>query len=187
VPDPVGSRQEQYATIEVADTGGSQIVVTWRGWSVDDATETEVISLEVTIGEAGGGTVDIGSHAVQVTHQTLLVEAVGGVSIQVTSHVIQVTHQALTVTSGAGTVNLDSHAVQVTHRALAVTGRPAGLIATAISSSQIDLSWDAYSGALGYDIERDSVIVAYNVGTNSYSDVDLDPSTQYTYRVRAVV
>jgi hypothetical protein len=65
----------------------------------------------------------------------------------------------------------------------ALTG-PTGLTATPITSSRIDLVWTATSGAIGYDVERNSVIVASPV-TKSYSDTGLTPATLYSYRVRS--
>ncbi|TLX69493.1 MAG: fibronectin type III domain-containing protein, partial [Thaumarchaeota archaeon] len=76
---------------------------------------------------------------------------------------------------------------------------PTGLIATAVSSSQINLSWNAPtnnggSPITGYMIERStdggttwSTIVP-NTGTTgtTYSDIGLSPSTAYTYRVSAI-
>jgi len=64
---------------------------------------------------------------------------------------------------------------------------PSGLSATAVSSSQINLDWtDNANNETGFKIERDSMPIA-TVGANvtSYSDTGLDPSTTYTYRVRA--
>jgi hypothetical protein len=66
----------------------------------------------------------------------------------------------------------------------ATTG-PTGLTATPVTSSRIDLAWTAVSGATGYDVERNSVIVA-SPATNAYSDTGLSPSTLYSYRVRSV-
>ncbi|HEU5488488.1 MAG TPA: fibronectin type III domain-containing protein [Candidatus Nitrosotalea sp.] len=76
---------------------------------------------------------------------------------------------------------------------------PTGLSATAVSSSEIDLSWtapsnDGGSAITGYDIERSTdsgstwnTLVA-NTGSSStaYSDTGLTPSTAYTYRVSAI-
>jgi len=61
---------------------------------------------------------------------------------------------------------------------------PTDLVATAVSPSEIDLTWRPVSSALGYDIERNGVIVATNVSVPSYADTGLLPSTTYTYRVR---
>jgi hypothetical protein len=65
------------------------------------------------------------------------------------------------------------------------TGAPTGLTATPITSSRIDLAWNAVSGAVTYDVERNGVIVA-SPATNAYSDTGLLPSTLYSYRVRSV-
>jgi hypothetical protein len=64
---------------------------------------------------------------------------------------------------------------------------PVNLIAVAISPNEIDLTWDAFVGAVAYDIERDGAIIAFDVPTNAYDDLGLSPNTLYTYRVRAVV
>jgi chitodextrinase len=66
---------------------------------------------------------------------------------------------------------------------------PAGLSATAVSQSQINLSWSAStdtggSGVAGYRIYRGSSQVGTSA-TTSYSDPSLAPWTSYTYRVAA--
>ncbi len=64
---------------------------------------------------------------------------------------------------------------------------PANIIATAISSSQINLSWTASTdnvGVTGYRIYRGGSQIATSA-TNSYSDTGLTPSTAYSYTVAA--
>ena len=64
---------------------------------------------------------------------------------------------------------------------------PTNLSATAVSSSAINLSWSASTdntGVTGYIIYRGGVQIATSV-TNSYSDVGLTASTNYTYTVSA--
>ena len=64
---------------------------------------------------------------------------------------------------------------------------PAGLAASAISSSQIDLSWNASIDDVGvtdYKIYRDGVQVGTPTGT-SFSDTGLSASTLYSYTVVA--
>lgn len=74
---------------------------------------------------------------------------------------------------------------------------PTGLVVTAVSSTQINLAWSApdYNGGaaiIGYKIERSinggifSVLIADAGITNTYSDTNTIPSTQYTYRVMAI-
>lgn len=61
---------------------------------------------------------------------------------------------------------------------------PTNLTATAVSATQVDLSWDAVSGATGYDVRRGGTIIATDVGVTNYSDTSPDGST--LYEVRAV-
>jgi|GEM_PF-4879532 len=64
---------------------------------------------------------------------------------------------------------------------------PAGLAATAVSSSQIDLSWTASTdnvAVTGYDVYRGSTLVG-SVAATSFSDTGLSPSTSYSYTVMA--
>lgn len=65
---------------------------------------------------------------------------------------------------------------------------PTNLTATAVSSSQIDLSWTASTdnvSVTGYRIYRDNTLVS-TVSTLSYSDIGLSPSTLYSYAVSAI-
>jgi fibronectin type 3 domain-containing protein len=65
---------------------------------------------------------------------------------------------------------------------------PTGFNATAASSSEINLSWDAVAGASGYILERKhgsdpySTIQA-NLTNNGFSDTGLAANTQYDYRL----
>lgn len=66
---------------------------------------------------------------------------------------------------------------------------PTNLVASAIDTDRIDLSWtassDPESGIAGYRIFRDGSQVGQTAQT-SFSDTGLSPATQYVYRVRAV-
>ncbi|MGE0354593.1 MAG: fibronectin type III domain-containing protein, partial [Gemmatimonadales bacterium] len=66
---------------------------------------------------------------------------------------------------------------------------PTGLSASPVSSSRIDLSWNAAgdpeSGVSRYRIYRDGLL-ADSSTTTSYADTGLTPSTTYTYTVSAV-
>lgn len=67
---------------------------------------------------------------------------------------------------------------------------PAGLAATSVTSSSVNLSWNAStdnaggSGIAGYDVYRNGTLVGSPAGT-SYSSTGLVASTAYNFRVRA--
>lgn len=65
---------------------------------------------------------------------------------------------------------------------------PTGLAASVVSPFQINLSWSASSdnvGVAGYGVFRNGVLVA-GLSVTTFEDTGLNPSTTYTYRVRAV-
>jgi chitodextrinase len=66
---------------------------------------------------------------------------------------------------------------------------PGGLVATAASTTQIDLLWspstDGETGVLEYVVYRDGFEVGRSAST-SYSDTGLTPSTVYQYRISAI-
>lgn len=67
---------------------------------------------------------------------------------------------------------------------------PTGLVASALNSSQIKLTWTASNGATGYQVQRspDGSSGWAQVGTStttSFTDTALLPSTTYFYRVLA--
>lgn len=64
---------------------------------------------------------------------------------------------------------------------------PTSLTATTISTTQINLAWQSSTdniGVSGYDVYRGSTKLT-TVMTTSYSDVNLSPSTAYSYSVKA--
>ena len=75
-----------------------------------------------------------------------------------------------------------------------VPSQVSGLVASAVSSSRVDLSWSAASdnvGVTGYEVERcqgagcSSFAAVTTVSTLSWSDTGRSPGTSYSYRVRA--
>ncbi len=84
----------------------------------------------------------------------------------------------------------------VTAPVSAVPAVPVGLTATAVSSSQVDLSWTAAANATGYNIYRANAayvatslankITATPITGTTYNDTGLTAGTTYFYRVAAV-
>lgn len=65
---------------------------------------------------------------------------------------------------------------------------PTNLVATAVSSSQINLTWTASTDNIavtGYKIYRDGVHIATSTVTN-YSNTSLSPDTTYVYTITAI-
>lgn len=64
---------------------------------------------------------------------------------------------------------------------------PSDLVASAVSESQIGLSWvDSSNIEQGFKVERDGIeIASLSANVVSYSDIELSPSTSYCYKVRA--
>jgi hypothetical protein len=71
-----------------------------------------------------------------------------------------------------------------------VPAAPAGVIATAITTTRVDLTWTAVGGASSYQIDRKAAGGSFaqigTSGTNSYSDTTAAANTAYLYQVRAV-
>jgi chitodextrinase len=90
----------------------------------------------------------------------------------------------------AGNVSGQSAAVSATTQAATDTQAPsvpAGVTATAVSSSQINLTWTASTdnvGVTGYKVFRNGSQIA-TVMTTSYSNTGLAESTFYSYTVSA--
>ena len=106
--------------------------------------------------------------------------AVSGTSIGVSPNVT--TTYTLTASNSAGTATAQAVVTNTTPPSV-----PTNLIATAISTSQINLAWSASTGNVsvaGYQVFRNGVQVGTPT-TNSYSDTGLTASTTYTYTVAA--
>ena len=93
----------------------------------------------------------------------------------------------------AGNNSAQTSAVSATTQAVTVTDTqpptvPTGLMATAVSSSQINLSWTASTdnvGVTGYKVFRGGTQLATITSGTSYQDTGLTASTTYSYTVSA--
>lgn len=96
----------------------------------------------------------------------------------------------MTVNDGRGGTAVSSITVQVNPAPDTTPPTiPSGLAVTAVSSSQINLTWNASSdpesGVANYKVYRNGVLIASPTAA-SYNDSGLSPSTAYTYTVSAV-
>lgn len=86
-----------------------------------------------------------------------------------------------------GTGGSDSSSATVSVSDFTAPSTPTGLDATAVSSSQINLSWTASTdnvAVTGYRVYRDGTQID-TVTATSYSDAGLSPLTAYSYSVQA--
>ena len=79
-------------------------------------------------------------------------------------------------TTDAGTITMQP--------LITLPSTPTGFAVNAASSSQINLSWNASTGATGYKIYKGGSLLK-SVTTTSTSDTGLSPSTNYCYSVAA--
>jgi DnaJ-class molecular chaperone len=108
----------------------------------------------------------------------------GSVSVSPTTS----TTYSITCTGSGGSVSQSASVTVTSTTNTTPPSVPAGLSATAVSSSQINLTWTASTDSAGtlsgYDIYRNGTKVGTSA-TNSYSDTGLAASTQYSYTVSA--
>ena len=98
-------------------------------------------------------------------------------------------NNVITVTAhdAAGNTGSDTLTVTYTSPDFQPPTIPSNLLSSAVSSTQINLTWTASTDDIGvarYTIYRDGVQVDTSP-SNSYSDTGLSPSTTYTYTVSA--
>jgi len=169
----ISSSQINLSWIAPSSNGGSAIT----GYKIERSTDsgTTWSAVQSNTGSTGTTYSDIGLSS--STTYTYRVSAINSVGTGSPSHTVSAT------TSTASTA----------------PGTPSSLTATAISSSQINLSWTAPSSnggsaITGYKIERStdggttwSVLVSNTGSTGTtYSDTGLAANTAYTYRVSAI-
>lgn len=191
-------------TVSAVDAAGNEGLQSSSASTTTDASaDTEVPSQVTGLSAIAGGTsqIDLTWNAatdnVGVDHYNILRDGVFLTSVTTTSYsdtgLTASTTYSYTVSAvdAAGNEGLQSSSASATTEALADTEAPSqvtGLSATAVGTSQIDLSWAAASDNVGvdhYNIYRDGVFLT-SVTTTSYSDTGLTASTSYSYAVSAV-
>lgn len=122
-------------------------------------------------------------------------QAAGGLNVTAPSsaNLCPPGHYMLFILDGNGVPSV-AKIVQITATSISPPLAPSNLSATAVSASQINLSWvDNSNNETGFKIERCvgsgctnfSQIAQPGAGVANYSDTGLASSTTYTYRIRA--
>lgn len=159
------------ATTDVAGSPLS-VTVTARNSSGTDASYTGTVQLTSSDTQAGlpasytFTAADAGSHTFTVTLRTA-----GAQSITAT----------------------DQNKATATDSGIVVSpAAPGSLTASAVTTSQINLSWASSTGATGYTVQRSTnngstwtSVITTAAGTTTYQDTGLTAGTTYEYRVQA--
>ena len=180
-------------TQTVPDTTPPTVTITTPTSAITFNTSTSPLNLGGTAADAVGVTQvswsnDRGGSGV----------ASGTTSWSVTGIALQSGNNVLTVTARDAANNTSIDTLTVTYTPPAPDTQaptaPAGLTATALTSTQINLSWTASTdnvAVTGYQIERcqgagcSNFTPLITVTTTSYSNTALTAGTAYSYRVRA--
>ena len=148
-------------------------------WNTDQSSNSEVVwGLTTGYGSASSSAGFVTSHSISLS----------GLATSTAYHyaVVSTNVFGATATSSDQTFTTASGAPDTT-----APTTPTGLTATAVSSSQINLSWTASTdngggdAVTGYQVFRDGTQVATS-STNSYSDTGLQNATLHSYWIAAV-
>jgi chitinase len=140
----------------------------------------------------GASTDNVGVTGYQVFRGTTLVTTVTGTSYTDTGLAASTTYSyTVKARDAAGNVSAASNAVSVTTSAASTDttppSTPTGLASSNVTSSSVTLAWTASTdnvGVTGYDVLRGGTVIGSST-TTSFTDGTVQPSTTYSYTVRA--
>lgn len=169
-------------SLSATAASSSQINLSWPAVTNTGATYA------VYYGTASGAT------------NTLLVTGIAATSYQATGLTASTTYYFIVRSISAGGTSSPSSQASATTPAVTVPvvpvppvtppaapTAPSGLVATAVSSTQINLSWSPSStSGVTYTVFSGSGAIATGLGSTTYSVTGLTPSTAYTFTVIAV-
>jgi hypothetical protein len=195
-------------TITATDTSGSATAGTSIGVAVSPAAASQFVisgqSSSATVGVAQGFAVTAkdpyGNVATGYTGTVHFASSDAAATLPANytftsndqgAHAFNVTF--MTAGSQSVTVSDASAGFSATKSAISVApAAPRSLLATVVSSSQINLTWGAAAGATGYTVQRSLnggstwiQLASLTVGATTYQDTGLSAGTTYSYRVIA--
>ena len=137
---------------------------------------------------------NVGVTGYNVFRGGVLVATLGAVTTYQNTGLAAFTTYTFTVQAfdAAGNLSVPSSSASATTQPVPDTtppSTPTGLSATAVSSSQINLSWNASTdnvGVTGYNVYRGGIQIATLGAVTAFQDSGLVASTTYTYSVRAL-
>ena len=185
------------APFDQANTGGVGDLNSNQAIQMPVLTTTTATSVSGTT--CGGCTVEVfvasqpvGSYGSGATYLASgVADSSGGVTVALpSSSTTRVVTATATDANGNSSEFAKNVAVPAGSTSVTAPAAPTGLTATAASSSEIDLSWAASSGATSYKVERSPdqatwTEIATGVTSTTFQNTGLAASTTYYYRVRA--
>jgi chitodextrinase len=156
-------------------------------------TATAVSSAQINLSWAAS-TDNVGVTGYRVYRAGTLLATLGAVSTYQNTGLAASTSYSYTVQAvdAAGNASAQSNAASATTQGAPDTvapTTPTGLLASAVSSSQINLSWSASTdnvGVTGYRVYRAGTLLVTLGAVTSYQNTGLSASTGYSYTVQAV-
>lgn len=197
-PDPSGVDIEGCGDAGGGFNIGWTWATEWTEYTVNvTASGTYDVSVRVASGNAGGGTFHVEFDGANVTGpltvpntgawQTYQTVTAAGVQLTAGLHIMRLSLDAEGPQGGVANFNYIAVSSGTSGAA------PTNLLATAVSTTQVALTWTAPAGAVArYEVERSqsaaggwSAVNTQVTGTG-YTDATASPNTAYLYRVRAV-
>lgn len=167
---------------------------TSRAVTVTDTVPVGLTPIAPT-GSFDGWTCSINGQVLTCTQNDVLASGASYAPITLTVNVANDASPSVTNTvtvSGGGELNTANDAasdVTPIHAVFAPV-TPTGVAATAVTTTQIHVTWFAVNGAASYEIDRKAAGGAFSqIGTsatNSFSDTTPSADSAYLYRIRAV-
>ncbi len=176
------SDPESVTTLAAADTEAPSTPTGLQG----NAASTTQINLSWN-----ASTDNVGVTGYEIRRDGALVTTVAGTSYSDTGLTANTSYSyTVAARDAAGNVSSESGAVMTSTLATPDTEAPTtptGLSGAGVTTTRIDLSWNASTdnvGVTGYEIRRDGALIATIAGT-TYSDTGLTANTSYSYTVAA--
>lgn len=188
VTGSLANRQIQLVNGTIALSGGNSTSTALTSTPNPSGTGGNVtFTAQVTSPAAGA----IGGSVVFIENSQIIGSAVvqQGQATWTTSSLTQGTH-SITATYEGDATHLASTSAPVQQVVNAGVAAPTNVVATALTSTQVAISWSASTGATQYEVRRKAAGGAYTligtVSTTSFTDSAVAANQTYLYTVRAL-
>lgn len=151
------------------------------------AVSSSQINLAWLPSATAGVTYSVYTGSTPTTATTLVTSGLTGTGYAATGLSASTAYYYAVVAINGGTPSTASNVASATTQAPAPPAAPSALTATAVSTTQINLSWTASaSSGVTYTVYSGGAVVTSGLSGTSYAVTGLTPTTSYTYTVVAV-